>query len=268
MISGNNFICFVEIKLGAPEGKDQTPKYYKEGMRMANKEKMPLFIYLTLTGETAYCNRKYNENIWKSVKWSEVIKKVLKPLYDEAEEEIKKVLHMVIYSLQYKENPELVGFFDKKDEYRKDKVVYYLILKELNKKTQNGGKAMKKLSPEVLTYLKNCSAVEIARDEFINQMGDRLGLKLQQKHLTIEKEWIRLGKENLQFYFRANGQKVEFGISVQPIEREQERVKSKLKKLGEPKQENGKWIGVYKKCPTNKFDNEVKAFCNVFKDLK
>jgi hypothetical protein len=131
VIKGDNFLCFVEIKVGAREGKDQTKKYYKYGVKLAGKKKK-FFIYLTLTGEKAKC-----EKAWQNIKWTDMIGKVLKPLYESTEEPIKEILQMVIYSLQLNESENLVEFFKKEEECKKNKVTYYLtlkgLIKELNK---------------------------------------------------------------------------------------------------------------------------------------
>lgn len=127
-IEGNNFICFIEIKIRAMEGRDQTRDIFKNGDKRAKKaKKTPFFIYLRLKGQKeADCKEEF-----KNVEWSEVIGSVLYPFYKKAEKPIKEILQVMIYNLQSNENEKLIKFFENEDKYKKDKVQYYIKLKQI-----------------------------------------------------------------------------------------------------------------------------------------
>lgn len=126
-IEGNNFICYVEIKIRAKERRGQTKDYFKYGNKEAEKKKkFPFFIFLRLKEqEYAECRSFIN------IEWSEVIRIVLKPMYNRAEASTKEILRGIIYNLQRNENKELVEFFETFDEYKENKIQYFIKLKRL-----------------------------------------------------------------------------------------------------------------------------------------
>ncbi len=126
-IEGKNFICYVEIKIAAKEGENQTKTYYKEGKKEARKvNKKPFFVYLRLRGKED-AKSKYFTNI----EWGNVIESVLGPCYVRAKESVKEILQMIIYNLQINENKDLVKFFENEGTYKENMVQYYNILKLL-----------------------------------------------------------------------------------------------------------------------------------------
>jgi hypothetical protein len=134
---------------------------------------------------------------------------------------------------------------------------------------------MKKLNEVALAYIKYCSAIETARDEF----GEQIKMLLELPTRTTIRTGFWEGRKYI--YFQKDSRYISFctidgtvemwiGFPVEPKKNYEKRikiVKSMIKNL-EKTCEEGKWVYFGKECSIKNFKGELEVFAEAFKALK